>query len=333
MIFSSLANEPMIVWMKLSMFSTLLVNVLGRKLTFINPKFSSMHPVTLNSKTISVPNSIWGLCKMMMSILTFPYLTIGKEPTSFNPFFITRGREWLYGQKKYLTKAGRVVLIQGVLQAIPVHIMPCLKFPKLICAKIESYLKKFFWGGSIDLRKIHWIDWNTLCTRKLEVGLGFRNLLFFNQAILAKQAWKIATQTNSLLHKLFKAIYFPRNSFLQASMGKNPSYYWRDLIWGQELLKTGLGWRIGIGNEISIRQDNWIPGKTYFQPYSTAVLNPANTRVSQLINEETRSWKIDLIRENFISLLTWIEFYLFLFLQFLTMTAWLGSLPWMAFIL
>lgn len=163
-----------------------------------------MLPAILISKTIYAQNSTWVLWIMMTSTLAFIYLIIGKKLISFYPFFIIWERKW---KEKHLTKAYRAVLIQAILQAIPVHVMSCLKIPKLICSQIESYIRRFFWGGSPDHKKIHWIDWNILCTRKLDCGLGFRNMCFFNQALLAKQGWKIASQTDSLLHKIFKAIF------------------------------------------------------------------------------------------------------------------------------
>lgn len=126
---------------------------------------------------------------------------------------------------------------------------------------------------------------DTLCKRKFEGGLGLKNMYLFNQTLLAKQWWKIATKPNSMLHKLFKALYFFDISFLQASLGKNSSYYWRSLMWGQQLLKMGMRWKLGTGNQISIRLDNWIPGFTHFKPYSLANLDLAIAHVSQLINQ------------------------------------------------
>lgn len=47
-------------------------------------------------------------------------------------------------KEKHLAKVGRAILIQAVLQAIPIHFMSYVKIPKTICAQLNSYSKRFF---------------------------------------------------------------------------------------------------------------------------------------------------------------------------------------------
>ncbi|XP_075492475.1 uncharacterized protein LOC142530527 [Primulina tabacum] len=47
---------------------------------------------------------------------------------------------------------------------------------------------------------------------------------------------------------------------MQASLGSNPSFIWRSLLWSRSLLQEGLRWRVCAGEKISTFQDPWIPG-------------------------------------------------------------------------
>ena len=62
-----------------------------------------------------------------------------------------------------------MVLLKSVLSSLPVYALSFFKAPAGIVSSIESILNCFFLGGSDDHRKIHWVDWNTVCRSK-EVG-------------------------------------------------------------------------------------------------------------------------------------------------------------------
>lgn len=57
---------------------------------------------------------------------------------------------------------------------------------------------------------MHWVDWDMLCNLKFQGGVGFKDLKTFNMALLAKQGVQILQKTDSLLHQVFKARYFPK---------------------------------------------------------------------------------------------------------------------------
>lgn len=54
-----------------------------------------------------------------------------------------------------------------------------------------------------------WVNWERMCQPKETGGMGFRDLKSFNKALLAKQGWRLQTNTQSLFSRVFKAKYFP----------------------------------------------------------------------------------------------------------------------------
>jgi hypothetical protein len=46
------------------------------------------------------------------------------------------------------------------------------------------------------------------------IALGFRDISAFNEALLAKQGWRLMTNPDSLISKVLKAKYFPKCHFL-----------------------------------------------------------------------------------------------------------------------
>ena len=84
-----------------------------------------------------------------------------------------------------------------------------------------------------------WMSWKKICTTKEKGGMGFRDLKAFNLALLAKQGWRILANQNSLVHRIFKAKYFTNNTFLEAKLGRRPSYAWRSIMAAREIVGRG----------------------------------------------------------------------------------------------
>lgn len=148
-------------------------------------------------------------------------------------------------------------------------------------------------------RKIHWVSWNKLSMKKVEGGMGFRSFQAFNEALLAKQGWRILSQSNSLLSQCSKAKYFPHADFLQASEGDSPSFTWRSIWHASWIIKKVGYWRLGNGSEIRIWEDNWLPLQVGFKILSTKLAYCFLSHVQQLISPDVQSWNMPLINSFF----------------------------------
>ncbi|KAL0405684.1 UNVERIFIED_CONTAM: hypothetical protein Slati_3882300 [Sesamum latifolium] len=125
-----------------------------------------------------------------------------------------------------LSQAGRMVLLQLVIQSMPTFVMGCFLSPLSTCCEIESIMADFFWNNK-EHRHIYWIAWPKLCSKKEDRGPGFRRLHLFNQALVAKKLWRIIMNPDCLMARALKHKYFPIQTFFLLRDGQNVSI-WRD---------------------------------------------------------------------------------------------------------
>lgn len=90
-------------------------------------------------------------------------------------------------KEKLLSGAGKEILIKAVAQAIPAYSVSVFKLPIQLCRDLNSMVSQFWWGQKANERRIHWVKWEEMCLSKKRGGMGFRDLLNFDLALLAKQ--------------------------------------------------------------------------------------------------------------------------------------------------
>lgn len=126
--------------------------------------------------------------------------------------------------------------------------------------------------------------------------MSFKEIEKFNEALLAKKVWRMMNNQESLCYKLFKARFFPDYSILDAQDTRGGSYLWRSILSVRDVVKKGMVWRIGDGNSVCIKEDKWLSDKAYRSVSSPLPSIPPNTKVSTLIDSNSRAWKIEVIK-------------------------------------
>uniref|UniRef100_A0A2N9EDK8 Reverse transcriptase zinc-binding domain-containing protein n=1 Tax=Fagus sylvatica TaxID=28930 RepID=A0A2N9EDK8_FAGSY len=124
---------------------------------------------------------------------------------------------------------------------------------------------RFWWGHHDKKKKAHWIKWRV----------------------------EVASVPNSLVSRVFKAKYYPRGDFLEAGVGRRPSYAWRSITSARSVLSLGMRWHIGNGNSVRITEDKWLPFSLAKTPFSVCHILDKKERVSMLIKEDSNTWDVD----------------------------------------
>jgi hypothetical protein len=127
--------------------------------------------------------------------------------------------------------------------------------------------------------------------------MGFRDMKLFNQALLARQAWRLLAFPDSLCGRVLKAKYYPNGELIDTVFTGNPSSTWTAISFGLELLKKGMIWWVDNGKKIRVWRDSWIPRTTYHKAL-TSRPNRRIQRVADLL-DQTGAWKEDLVCSNF----------------------------------
>ncbi|XP_048622970.1 uncharacterized protein LOC106363766 [Brassica napus] len=187
---------------------------------------------------------------------------------------------------RFLSRAGKLTMLKAVLTAIPTYAMSCFLLPLSLCSRIQSSLIRFWWYKALDKKNRYWVVWGKLTKSKKAGGLGLRDIQLFNQALLAKIAWRILSSPSCLLARVLTGKYCHNKIFLDAHVPAVCSHRWRSILHGRDLLHENLGKAIGNGQNIRIWKDSWISLNSPLKPYGPIHESALDLRVSDLLTDD-----------------------------------------------
>lgn len=103
--------------------------------------------------------------------------------------------------------AGKKILAQSVIAAMPYYSMHTTLLPARVIKSIEQQIRNFLWGSSPEQKKCHLVKWYIVTMNTECGGLGLRKLYLMNKAFLTKIGCRIMQNKDNLLIRVLKVMY------------------------------------------------------------------------------------------------------------------------------
>ena len=130
-----------------------------------------------------------------------------KTTSIWNPL-LEKMESKLFGWKRlYLSKGGRLMLLKSTPSSLPTFFFSLFTIPKAVVARLESIQMNFLWGFSMGCFKYPLVGWDKVCLPVEMDGLGIRNVVPFNQALLGKWLWRYGHEVTHLWQHVISSKY------------------------------------------------------------------------------------------------------------------------------
>lgn len=133
-----------------------------------------------------------------------------------------------------LSHAGRVVMINSVLNVIPVYMLSFYRAPKKVLQILCQIQGNFLWNRKENSRAVHLASWKTVCKTIDQGGLGVKDIGVMNLAFLNKWKWRILNESDKLWENILNSRY--GNIKVKVLVGDVSALTSRDSIWWRDLI-------------------------------------------------------------------------------------------------
>jgi hypothetical protein len=195
--------------------------------------------------------------------------SLGRGSTKLIFTFPSQSKRVAGWKKVYLSKGGRLTLINSTLSSLPTYFLSLFPIPVGVANRLEKLQRDFLWGGVGDEFKFHLVNWCMICSSKASGGLGVRNLVTFNKALMGKWLWRYAMERDAFWRKVVDVKYGSlRGGWCSKEVGGSYGYgVWKSIRRGWDAFAAHVRYEIGNGSKVLFWHDVWcgeIPLKILF---------------------------------------------------------------------
>ncbi|XP_019251036.1 PREDICTED: uncharacterized protein LOC109229948 [Nicotiana attenuata] len=245
-----------------------------------------------------VVNKIEGITGIGRQEFPFTYLGCpifySRRRMDYYEDLITKVKDKLQTWKgKLLSVGGRAVLINSVLQSMPIHLLSAVNPPAYVINRLHKIFARFFWSSSMEGKARHWASWDNLCLPKEEGGVGFRSLHDMSKALFCRLWWNFRTKPS--LWSSFMCQKYCKKMNAIIVPWRYSSHVWRKMLECRDIVEHQIYWKIQMGSSL-FWFDNWTGlGALYFLTPSEFIVDESIQNVNEVMIEG--QWDVEKLRE------------------------------------
>jgi hypothetical protein len=146
-------------------------------------------------------------CALPFKYLGLPVGTNPRRASTWEPLLVSLRKRLGLWANKYVSLGGHIVLLNSVLNSIPIFYLSYMKIPVHVWKQVRRIQREFLWGCRGGRKKINWVKWEVVCLPKKKGGLGVRDVRMVNISLLTKWRWRLLHDDDSLWKDLLKSKY------------------------------------------------------------------------------------------------------------------------------
>jgi hypothetical protein len=254
----------------------------------VNFSKSSIVPINVDDTKTASLAEVFG-CQVGQMPFTFLGLPLGMTRPlvqDYLPLVCTVERRMI-GITPFLSYAGRLVLVNSLLSAIPTFYLCTLKVPITVLDQIDSCRKHCLRDrGDIHKKGGCLVAWKKACLAKKDGGLGIIDLITHNTSLLLKFLHKFYNHDSTPWVRLTWDHLYASDKVLHSRQYIG-SFWWRDVMLVVEHFFKIAACRVHNGKSVCLWTDQWdLGGLQCFYPHLFSFAKDRHVSIAKFLQQD-----------------------------------------------